>query len=74
MYNWDDPINEALNKPEEVKAPPEIKEKPIAKSEVQSVSKADIHQGYTGMEDLEKGAGRIQVDDKAIINLSLIHI
>ena len=68
MYNWDDPINEALNKPEEVKAPPEIKEKPIAKSEVQSVSKADIHQGYTGMEDLEKGAGRILVDDKAIIN------
>ena len=68
MYNWDDPINEALNKPEEVKAPPEIKEKPIAKSEAQSVSKANSHQGYTGMEDLEKGAGRIQVDDKAIIN------
>ena len=68
MYNWDDPINEALNKHEEVKAPPEIKEKPIAKSEAQSVSKADSHQGYTGMEDLEKGAGRIQVDDKAIIN------
>jgi len=68
MYNWDDPINEALNKPEEVKAPPVIREQPKESSQIKSESTADINEGYTGMEDLEKGAGRIQVDDKAIIN------
>ena len=68
MYNWDDPINEALNKPEEVKAPPVTREQPKESSQIKSESTADINEGYTGMEDLEKGAGRIQVDDKAIIN------
>ena len=67
MYNWDDPINEALNKPEEVKPPLEIKEKIEDSSQSESAKQADLHQVYTGMEDLEKGAGRIQVDDKAII-------
>jgi len=68
MYNWDDPINEALNKPEEVKAPPVIREQPKESSKIKSESAVDVNEGYTGMEDLEKGAGRIQVDDKAIIN------
>ena len=68
MYNWDDPINEALNKPEEVKAPPVIREQSKESSQIKSESTADLNEGYTGMEDLEKGAGRIQVDDKAIIN------
>ena len=68
MYNWDDPINEALNKPEEVKAPPVIREQSKESSQIKSESTADVNEGYTGMEDLEKGAGRIQVDDKAIIN------
>ena len=68
MYNWDDPINEALNKPEEVKAPPVIREQPKGSSKIKSESAVDVNEGYTGMEDLEKGAGRIQVDDKAIIN------
>ena len=68
MYNWDDPINEALNKPEEVKAPPVIREQPKESSKIKSESTTDVNEGYTGMEDLEKGAGRIQVDDKAIIN------
>jgi ribonucleoside-diphosphate reductase beta chain len=68
MYNWDDPINEALNKPEEVKAPPVIREQPKESSKINSESAVDVNEGYTGMEDLEKGAGRIQVDDKAIIN------
>ena len=68
MYNWDDPINEALNKPEEVKAPPVIREQPKESSKIKSESTVDVNEGYTGMEDLEKGAGRIQVDDKAIIN------
>ena len=68
MYNWDDPINEALNKPEEVKAPPVIREQSKESSKIKSESTVDVNEGYTGMEDLEKGAGRIQVDDKAIIN------
>ena len=68
MYNWDYPINEALNKPEEVKAPPVIREQPKESSKIKSESAVDVNEGYTGMEDLEKGAGRIQVDDKAIIN------
>ena len=68
MYNWDDPINEALNKPEEVKAPPVIREQPKESSKIKSESTVDVNEGYTGIEDLEKGAGRIQVDDKAIIN------
>lgn len=68
MYNWDDPINEALNKPEEVKAPPVIREQSKESSKIKSESAVDVNEGYTGMEDLEKGAGRIQVDDKAIIN------
>ena len=64
---WEDPVNESLNKPEEVKPPLETKEK-IEASQSESAKQTDLHQGYTGMEDLEKGAGRIQVDDKAIIN------
>ena len=68
MYNWDDPINEALNKPEEVKAPPVIREQSKESSKIKSESTVDVNEGYTGMEDFEKGAGRIQVDDKAIIN------
>ena len=29
MYNWDDPINEALNKPEVAKAAPVVEEDTI---------------------------------------------
>ena len=68
MYNWDDPINEALNKPEEVKAPPIKKDKAVDLSQIEPTTQTDVQEGYTGMENLEKGAGRIQVDDKAIIN------
>ncbi|MAR78488.1 MAG: ribonucleotide-diphosphate reductase subunit beta [Gammaproteobacteria bacterium] len=70
MYNWDDPIEEALNKPEVAKTAPVIQEtKEIEKSSTNAVTPNNIsEQGYTGMEDLEQGASRIQVDDKAIIN------
>ena len=68
MYNWDDPINEALNKPEEVKAPPVIRAQSQESSQIKSESTADLNEGYTGMEDLEKGPGRLQVDDKDITN------
>ena len=58
---WDDPIAQTLEpiKKEEVKREPE-----------QPASTADNSQeaGLTGFEDIETGAGRIQVDDKKIIN------
>ena len=58
---WDDPIAQTLEpiKKEEVKREPE-----------QPASTADNPQeaGLTGFEDIETGAGRIQVDDKKIIN------
>ena len=61
MYNWDDPINEALNKPEVAKAAHVVKEDTSLNNEI-------VQEGATGIEDLEIGAGRIEVDDKAIIN------
>ena len=61
MYNWDDPINEALNKPEVAKATPVVEKDTNLNNEI-------AHEGATGIEDLEIGAGRIEVDDKAIIN------
>ena len=58
---WDDPIAQTLEpiKKEEVKREPE-----------QPAITADDSQeaGLTGFEDIETGAGRIQVDDKKIIN------
>ena len=73
MYNWDDPINDALSKPDIV---PEKKVAPEISTDSSQVS-ADVENfptskdngvGSTGMEDIEQGAARIQVDDKAIIN------
>ena len=61
MYNWDDPINEALNKPEVAKVAPIAETDTILNDEI-------VQEGATGIEDLEIGAGRIEVDDKAIIN------
>ena len=61
MYNWDDPINEALSKPDVAKAAP------IAEKDT-SLDNEIVQEGATGIENLEIGAGRIEVDDKAIIN------
>jgi len=61
MYNWDDPINEALNKPEVAKAAPVVEKDVSLNNEI-------VQEGTTGIENLEIGAGRIEVDDKAIIN------
>ena len=77
MYNWDDPINDALSKPDIVP------EKKVHEAQnIESISNdhmADSNVdhmpelkptgvGSTGMENIEHGAKRIQVDDKAIIN------
>ena len=58
---WDDPIAKTLEpiKKEEVKREPE--QPAITTNDPQEA-------GLTGFEDIETGAGRIQVDDKRIIN------
>ena len=70
MYNeWEDPIKEALNKPE-----PKLKEVAQKTSE-EKLTDIDLDSnrdhlsvGNTGLESIEQGAERIRVDDKAIIN------
>ena len=70
MYNeWEDPIKEALNKPE-----PKLKEVAQKTSE-EKLTDIDLESnrdhlsvGNTGLESIEQGAERIRVDDKAIIN------
>tara|TARA_Y100001935_G_scaffold101003_1_gene83932 strand:- start:2574 stop:3782 length:1209 start_codon:yes stop_codon:yes gene_type:complete len=77
MYNWDDPINDALSKPDIVPEKKVQEAQHIETISNHSVSDSNIDHmpepkptgvGSTGMEDIEHGAKRIQVDDKAIIN------
>ena len=70
MYNeWEDPIKEALNKPE-----PKLKEVAQKTSEEKLTdidlgsNRDHLSVGNTGLESIEQGAERIHVDDKAIIN------
>ena len=60
---WDDPIAQTL---EPVKKEVKIeKEAPLSSPGIPS---QEVDTGLTGFEDIETGAGRIQVDDKKIIN------
>ena len=60
---WDDPIAQTL---EPVKKEVKIeKEVPLSSPGIPS---QEVDNGLTGFEDIETGAGRIQVDDKKIIN------
>tara|TARA_Y100000389_G_scaffold204021_1_gene254549 strand:+ start:4041 stop:5240 length:1200 start_codon:yes stop_codon:yes gene_type:complete len=74
MYNWDDPINDALSKPDivpekKIQTQSVDKNEESAPSQIQDFPEAaDSGVGSTGMENIEHGAKRIQVDDKAIIN------
>ena len=77
MYNWDDPINDALSKPDIVPEKKVQEAQHIETISDQNVSDSNVDHmpepkptgvGSTGMEDIEHGAKRIQVDDKAIIN------
>ena len=77
MYNWDDPINDALSKPDivpekkvhEAQNIESISNDRIADSNVDHMPEPQsTGVGSTGMENIEHGAKRIQVDDKAIIN------
>ena len=58
---WDDPIAQTLEP---------IKKEEVKRDSEQPAVTADDSQeaGLTGFEDIETGAGRIQVDDKKIIN------
>ena len=60
---WDDPIAQTLEpiKKEEVK-------KELEQTKANTVAEESAETGLTGFEDIETGAGRIQVDDKKIIN------
>ena len=77
MYNWDDPINDALSKPDIVPEKKVQEAQHIETISNENVSDSNVDHmpepkptgvGSTGMEDIEHGAKRIQVDDKAIIN------
>tara|TARA_B100000035_G_scaffold87813_1_gene73807 strand:- start:1330 stop:2499 length:1170 start_codon:yes stop_codon:yes gene_type:complete len=60
---WDDPISQTLE-------PIKKEEKTEIKQDLKTTDTSDQNQdaGLTGFEDIETGAGRIQVDDKKIIN------
>ncbi|MEL0101971.1 MAG: ribonucleotide-diphosphate reductase subunit beta [Gammaproteobacteria bacterium] len=60
---WDDPISQTLE-------PIKKEEKAEIKQDLKTTDTSDQNQdaGLTGFEDIETGAGRIQVDDKKIIN------
>ena len=60
---WDDPISQTLE-------PIKKEEKVEIKQDLKTTDTSDQNQdaGLTGFEDIETGAGRIQVDDKKIIN------
>ena len=75
MYNWDDPINDALSKPDIVPEKKILTQ--VVETTISNESNTNIDHmpesdpsgvGSTGMENIEHGAKRIQVDDKAIIN------
>ncbi|MFM8444182.1 MAG: ribonucleotide-diphosphate reductase subunit beta [Methylococcus sp.] len=77
MLNWDDPL-EGLKAPTRPcpPPPPALAAEPIAlpkadlpaEKPVTRMPPPDVHQGATGLENIEMGAKRIQVDDKKIIN------
>ena len=60
---WDDPILETT---EPIKQEEKVEIKQAASSP--QVANPQEDAGLTGFEDIETGAGRIQVDDKKIIN------
>ena len=60
---WDDPIAQTL---EPVKK--EVKTEKEVSLSSPGIPNQEVDAGLTGFEDIETGAGRIQVDDKKIIN------
>ena len=61
---WDDPI---ANTSEPIKQEEKVEKQP-GQSSSPAIHDQKVDAGLTGFEDIETGAGRIQVDDKKIIN------
>ena len=61
---WDDPIANTL---EPIKQEEKVEKKPL-EANSPGIHDQQEDAGLTGFEDIETGAGRIQVDDKKIIN------
>ena len=62
MYNWDDPINEALSKPEpkiekNVKETMPLEDISPKNNSISQPNTEDNQEGLTGIENIEKGAG-----------------
>jgi len=75
MLNWDDtPAAPKAGKEEDLKTPyatPAVQESRVTHPDPFAVEKGEageVAAGATGLEQVEMGAGRIQVDDKKIIN------
>ena len=75
MQSWEDPIADAHKAKTSADAPAVFTEIPEETIPVMMHSKASLEkpletrrQGVTGLENIEMGAARIQVDDKKIIN------
>ncbi len=67
MYNWDDPINEALTKTDKTVVNTNTQES-VTHENRKLTTDSNSKEGLTGIENIEKGGQRIKVDDKAIIN------
>ncbi len=67
MYNWDDPINEALTKTDKTVVNTNTQES-VTHENRKLTTDLNSKEGLTGIENIEKGGQRIKVDDKAIIN------
>ena len=71
MQSWEDPIADTRTNTSSVTAPavfvdPQVLDARRALTE--QPEGQERHEGVTGLESIERGAGRIQVDDKKIIN------
>ena len=76
MLNWDDPIAQFKQPPTLVATEVKAEIEPLEKNQpaVEVVEKENVldaqtnEKGITGLEEVEFGAGRLAVDDKAMIN------
>ena len=72
MQSWEDPIADARTNTSSVTAPAVFVDPQVLDTPVQALAEQpggqERHEGVTGLESIERGAGRIQVDDKKIIN------
>ena len=72
MQSWEDPIADAHANTSSVTAPAVFVDQEVTDKRVVALTEQPEsqgrHEGVTGLENIEIGAGRIEVDDKKIIN------